>query len=67
MSAAQVLLRWGLQRTGGVIIPRSANLSHMQENLAVFDPAFELTPAEFASLSSFPQKKLFSVYCQPWC
>ena len=65
VTPAQVLLRWGLQKTGGVVIPRSSNAAHMAENLAVFD--FALTPAEAAALDGLPQKKVFNVYCQPWC
>ena len=65
VTPAQVVIRWGLQFTGGVSIPRSANQQHMRDNLAVF--GFELTPAEMASMSSYPQKKIFNVYCQPWC
>ena len=63
---ASVLLRWGLQRTRGVLIPRSANASHMAENMAVFGLP-PLSDADMAALSALPQKKIFSVYCQPWC
>ena len=66
ISPAQVLLLWGLQRTRGVLLPRSASAAHMAENMAVFGLA-PLAPADFAALSSLPQKKIFSVYCQPWC
>ena len=66
ISPAQVLLLWGLQRTRGVLIPRSANPEHMLENMAVFSME-PLSAADFAALSNFPQKKIFSVYCQPWC
>ena len=65
VTPAQVVLRWGLQYTGGVIIPRSHNSSHMLDNVAVFD--FALSDAEMAAMSNYPQKKIFSVYCQPWC
>jgi diketogulonate reductase-like aldo/keto reductase len=65
VTPAQAALRWGLQRTQGVVIPRSANLTHMAENVDVF--GFELTAAEMASLGALPQKKIFSVYCQDWC
>jgi diketogulonate reductase-like aldo/keto reductase len=66
ISPAQVLLLWGLQRTRGVLIPRSASAAHMAENMAVFGLA-PLAPSDFAALSSLPQKKIFNVYCQPWC
>ena len=65
VTPAQAALRWGLQRTRGVVIPRSANATHMRENMDVF--GFELTDAEMAALAGLPQKKIFSVYCQPWC
>ncbi len=65
VTPAQVVIRWGLQHTGGVAIPRSSNRQHMIDNLAVF--SFELTPAEMTSMSNYPQKKIFNVYCQPWC
>jgi diketogulonate reductase-like aldo/keto reductase len=67
VTPAQAALRWGLQRTGGVVIPRSANASHMRDNL---DPAlftFALSEGEMAAIGNQPQKKIFSVYCQPWC
>lgn len=38
----------------------------MAENLAIFGLP-DLSPAELASLSGFPQKKIFNTYCQPWC
>jgi diketogulonate reductase-like aldo/keto reductase len=66
ITPAQVLLLWGAQKTGGVLIPRSANASHMVENMQIWELA-PLTAAEFDSLSHFPQKKLFNVYCQDFC
>jgi diketogulonate reductase-like aldo/keto reductase len=67
MTPAQVLLRWALQRTRGVVIPRSANSTHMKENLGIFTTTMALTDAEMARLAALPQKKIFNVYCQPWC
>jgi len=46
---AQVLLRWGVQM-GDVVIPKSGNPKHIQENIDIFD--FELTPAEMEQLSA---------------
>lgn len=46
-SPAQVMLRWQLQR-GTVVIPKSANVERMQQNIAVFD--FELSPAEMEDI-----------------
>lgn len=34
VTPAQAVLKWGLQRTGGAVLPRSTNSSHMAENLA---------------------------------
>lgn len=67
ITPAQALLAWGLQWTGGVVIPRSSNATHMRDNLAVFDKHAQLTPAELALLAGKPQKKIFNVYCQPAC
>lgn len=43
-TAAQVALRWLLQRENVVVIPRSADPEHLHANLEVFD--FELTRTE---------------------
>ena len=67
ITPAQALLAWGLQWTGGVVIPRSSNATHMRDNLAVFDKGVVLTPSELALLAGKPQKKIFNVYCQPAC
>ena len=42
-TAAQVVLRWNLQR-GVAIIPKSSNIQRIAENYGVFD--FELTPLQ---------------------
>jgi 2,5-diketo-D-gluconate reductase A len=68
VTPAQAVLKWGLQRTGGAVLPRSTNSSHMTENLAVLEMAWELSPAEMASLSGLPQRpKIYSTSCYPWC
>jgi len=46
-SAAQVMLRWGLQQ-GRSVIPKSVRPARIAENLAVFD--FELAPDEMAAI-----------------
>jgi diketogulonate reductase-like aldo/keto reductase len=48
-SAAQVLLRWGLQH-GRSVIPKSTKPSRIQENIDVFD--FELSSEESASIDA---------------
>lgn len=65
VTPAQAALRWGLQRTQGIVIPRSANSTHMIENMDIFN--FQLSTTEMQSLAGLPQKKIFNVYCQPWC
>ena len=47
-SAAQVTLRWGLQR-GLIIIPRSKNPAHIAENIQIFD--FELSATDMAAIN----------------
>ncbi|MHC5373137.1 aldo/keto reductase [Enterococcus sp. LJL120] len=46
-SPAQVMLRWQLQR-GTVVIPKSANVQRMQQNIDVFD--FELSSADMEAI-----------------
>lgn len=48
-SAAQVILRWNLQK-GVVVIPGSSNPEHIVENISLFD--FELTEAEMAQINA---------------
>ncbi len=52
-SAAQVMLRWNLQR-GVVVIPKSVHRERMEQNLDVFD--FELTAEEMAQIASLDTK-----------
>lgn len=47
-SAAQVILRWHIQR-GVVVIPKSTHIERMKENFNVFD--FELTEEEMNKIS----------------
>lgn len=48
-SAAQVTLRWHIQR-GDIVFPKSVTRTRVEENLALFD--FELTDADLAAISS---------------
>lgn len=49
VSAAQVILRWDLQR-GVVVIPGSSNPDHIRENLDLF--GFELNPEEMEQIAA---------------
>ena len=49
VSAAQVILRWDLQR-GVVVIPGSSDPEHIRENLDLF--GFELTPEEMERIAA---------------
>jgi 2,5-diketo-D-gluconate reductase A len=53
-SPAQVVIRWHLQ-AGNVVIPKSNSRARMQENFEVFD--FELTPAEFATMTALDENR----------
>ena len=52
-SAAQVILRWHLQR-GVVVIPKSTHIERMQENLNVFD--FTLSAEDMARIIALDTK-----------
>ena len=52
-SAAQVILRWHLQR-GVIIIPKSTHIERMQENLNVFD--FTLSQEDMTSIAALDTK-----------
>lgn len=49
VTAAQVILRWNLQK-GVVVIPGSGNPEHIRENLDIFD--FELTKEEMERMNA---------------
>lgn len=53
-TAAQVVLRWHLQR-GIVVIPKSTHIERMKENLDVFD--FELTAEEMAAIAALDRRQ----------
>ncbi|MEM6366201.1 MAG: aldo/keto reductase [Planctomycetota bacterium] len=56
-TAAQVVLRWGIQR-GTSIVPKTSRLDRMRENIDVFD--FELSDNEMAALSAMDQHRRFN-------
>ena len=62
-SAAQVVLRWHLQR-GIIVIPKSVHRERMEENLDVFD--FSLTEEEMSRIAQFDRGvTLFNNYADP--
>jgi D-xylose reductase len=63
-SAAQVVLRWGVQR-GTAIVPKSKNRNRLRENLALFD--FELSDGEMKAISALNCNRRFNdpgVFCE---
>lgn len=63
-SAAQVLLRWAVQR-GCSVIPKSTKPERLAQNLALFD--FELSEDDMASLDGLDAGRRFNdpgVYCE---
>lgn len=58
-TAAQVILRWHLQR-GVVAIPGSSDPDHIRENISVFD--FSLTDEEMAQIATLDRGTKFDWY-----
>lgn len=56
-TAAQVLLRWGVQR-GTAVVPKTVSESRLRENLAIFD--FELAADEISSIDNLNQNRRFN-------
>lgn len=59
VSAAQVILRWHLQR-GVVAIPGSSNPEHIKENISVFD--FELSTSEMDTIAALDRNEKYDWY-----
>lgn len=59
VSAAQVILRWDLQR-GIVVVPGSSNPRHIKENLDLF--GFALTEAEMQSIRELDRNEKHDWY-----
>lgn len=53
-SPAQIVLRWNYQR-GVVVIPKSAHVGRLQENLDIFD--FELSASDMEAVSGLNQNR----------
>lgn len=63
-TAAQIILRWGIQR-GTSIIPKSSNPKRMRENLAITD--FSLSDSEMTQISGLNANRRFNdpgVFCE---
>ncbi len=56
-TAAQIVLRWGVQR-GTAVIPKTSNLERLRENLDL--GRFELTESEMASIQSLDKNHRFN-------
>lgn len=59
VTAAQVILRWNLQR-GVIVIPGSSNPDHIKENLDIF--GFELTDEEMQRISALDRNEKHDWY-----
>lgn len=53
-TAAQVMLRWNIQR-GVIVIPKSTHIERMEENFNVFD--FSLTDEDMSKISDLDKKE----------
>ncbi len=63
-SAAQVILRWGMQR-GTTIIPKSTDPQHMRENLEISD--FSLREDQMAAIGALNANRRFNdpgIFCE---
>ena len=58
-SAAQVILRWNLQK-GVLVIPGSSNENHILENISVFD--FALTDGEMERIAALDENEKHDWY-----
>jgi D-xylose reductase len=63
-SPAQIVLRWGVQRSTAVI-PKTSRSERLRDNLAIFD--FELSTNEMAAISALNSNRRFNdpgVFCE---
>jgi D-xylose reductase len=56
-TAAQIVLRWGVQR-GCAVIPKTQSIARLAENLALFD--FALTADEMAAIDALDRNRRFN-------
>lgn len=56
-TAAQVVLRWGVQR-GTAVIPKSQNPDHLRDNLAIYD--FELSEDQMRAMDGLDRHRRFN-------
>jgi D-xylose reductase len=64
-TAAQIVLRWGVQR-GTAVIPKTSRLERLKENLAVFD--FALTDEQMQAITALDRHQRFNdpgAFCEP--
>ncbi|KAM1706299.1 hypothetical protein EV1_027948 [Malus domestica] len=62
-TAAQVVLRWGIQRNT-VVIPKTSKLERLKENFQVFD--FELTKEDMDLIAKVDRKHRTNLPCKFW-
>jgi D-xylose reductase len=63
-SAAQVVLKWGIQR-GTAVIPKASQVEHLAENIALDD--FELSAEQMRQISALNRNQRFNdpgVFCE---
>ena len=56
-TAAQVLLRWGVQR-GTAVVPKTTKTERLEENIAVFD--FQLSDEEMACINALNKNRRYN-------
>jgi len=56
-SAAQIVLRWGIQR-GTAVIPKSQQADHLRDNLSALE--FELTEKQMAAIDALDRHRRFN-------
>merc|ERR1712032_444709 len=59
-SAAQVLLRWGVQ-SGHAVVPQSSNSCRIAENSRIFD--FSLSPSQMLALADLNCSEFAQKFC----